>query len=85
MKEVLPKGGKGTSAALVFLNRRTDGTPVRVSAVLRDLGLAVPSGYLIKELFDGQDMGFRRPDDTLTVLINPSGMFDWIYLPAASF
>lgn len=73
MKEVLPKAGKYSSASLVFLNRRTDGTPVRVSVVLRDLGLASPSGYQVQELFDGQDLGFRRPDDVLKVEVNPSG------------
>ena len=73
MKEVLPKTKKGSSAALVFLNRRTDGTPVRVSVVLRDLGLTSMLGYQVKELFDGLDLGFYRPDDAIKVEVNPTG------------
>lgn len=75
MKEVLPKTKKGSSAALVFLNRRTDGTPVRVSVVLRDLGLTSMLGYQVKELFDGLDLGFYRPDDAIKVEVNPTGKF----------
>jgi len=75
MKEVLPKTKKGSSAALVFLNRRTDGTPVRVSVVLRDLGLTSMLGYQVKELFDGLDLGFYRPDDAIKVEVNPTGNY----------
>ena len=66
-------GSEKGSAALVFLNRRTDGTPARVSVLLRDLGLVSPAGYSIAELFDGRDMGLRRPDEPLKLQVNPSG------------
>lgn len=68
-----PSVGPNRSAAIVFLNRRTDGTPSRVSVILRDIGLTAASGYKVQELFDGFHLGIYQPDDKLTVEVNPSG------------
>lgn len=73
MKPVQPSLGDNRSAALAFLNRRTDGTPTRVSIVLRDAGLTSTSGYKVQEMFDGLNLGIFHPDNTLTVVVNPSG------------
>lgn len=73
VKPVQPSLGDHRSAAIAFLNRRTDGTPTRVSIVLRDAGLTSTSGYKVQELFDGLNLGIYRPEDTLTVVVNPSG------------
>jgi len=74
VKHVLPKIGGSHSAAVVIFNRRTDGTPTHVSTTLRHLGLHLSSGYQVVELFDGLDLGVRRPDDLLSFNVNPSGV-----------
>lgn len=76
MRWVLPAVGGKQSAAIAFLNRRTDGTPTKISAVLRDIGLGSTTGYQVQELFDGRTLGFYEPDDRLSVLVNPSGRND---------
>lgn len=73
IKPVLPNIANAQSFAIVFLNRRTDGTPTRVSVILRDIGLESPFGYRVQELFDGFHLGMYQRDDTLTVNVNPSG------------
>ena len=73
IKSVEPSSAPDLSAAIVFLNRRTDGTPTRVSVILRDIGLTSLFGYKVEELFDGLNLGVYRPDDSLTVIVNPSG------------
>ncbi len=73
MKPIRPSIGPNRSAAIVFLNRRTDGTPSRVSVILRDVGLTAASGYKVQELFDGFHLGVYQQDDKLTVEVNPSG------------
>nr|CAH0113308.1 unnamed protein product [Daphnia galeata] len=74
IKSVEPSSAPDRSAAIVFLNRRTDGTPTRVSVILRDIGLTSLFGYKVEELFDGLNLGVYRPDDSLTVIVNPSGV-----------
>lgn len=73
VKHVLPTVKNSHSAAVVVLNRRTDGTPAHVSTTLRDIGLDSSFGYQVKELFDGLNLGVRRPDDLLAFNVNPSG------------
>ncbi len=73
IKGVEPSLGADRSAAVVFLNQRTDGTPTRVSVILRDIGLTSLFGYNVEELFDEKNLGVYRPDDSLTVTVNPSG------------
>lgn len=81
VKSVLPSVGSERSAAVAFLNRRTDGTPTRVSVVLSDIGLSFNDGYEVLELFDGKELGFYKPDDKLTVMVNPSGKLLQIFQP----
>lgn len=38
------------SYAVVFVNRRTDGTPSDVAVTLRELGLQSPTGYRVEVL-----------------------------------
>lgn len=71
--------GPHHSAALAILNRRDDGTPTRVSAVLSDLGLISLSGYQVEELFDGNNLGFHRAEDKLTFNVNPSGIYLYFF------
>ncbi|KAI9553546.1 hypothetical protein GHT06_021464 [Daphnia sinensis] len=74
VKPVQPSLGNNRSAAIAFLNRRTDGTPTRVSIALSDAGLTSTSGYKVQEMFDGLNLGIYHPDNTLTVVVNPSGV-----------
>lgn len=73
VKPIQPSVGSERSAAVAFLNRRTDGTPTRVSVVLSDIGLAYKDGYQVHELFDGKELGFYKPSDKFAVMVNPSG------------
>lgn len=73
---MLPNLGPSNSAAIVFLNQRTDGTPTKISVVLHDIGLTSPFGYKVQELFDGFHLGVYQPNDTFTVTVNPSGNYN---------
>ena len=73
MKPVLPKVGNKLSAAVAFVNRRTDGIARNISAVLKNIGLDLSTGYSVQELFDGKNLGTYRPNDTLQVKVNPTG------------
>ena len=70
-RPVLPEG----SFAFAFLNTGTGGTPQKVSIAVKDLGFTKPSGYNITEVFSGQFLAKRRPNDTFTAEINPTGIF----------
>merc|ERR1719350_737479 len=61
------------SYAIVFLNRRTDGTPSEVSVTLKELGLDNPTGYHIEDLYDEHVYGVVTPDRRFKVDVNPSG------------
>ena len=61
------------SYAIVFLNRRTDGTPSEVSVTLRELGLDHGDGYHITDLYDDYDYGIVTPERRFKVDVNPSG------------
>lgn len=61
------------SYAIVFLNRRTDGTPSEVSVINRELGLTHEAGYIVEDLYTNKDYGILTPDDKITVDVNPSG------------
>jgi len=62
------------SYAIVFLNRRTDGTPSEISVTLKELGLDNPSGYHIEDLYDDHVYGIVTPDRRFKVDVNPSGV-----------
>ena len=61
------------SYAILFLNRRTDGTPSEVSVINRELGLTHSAGYLVEDLYTNKDYGILTADDKITVDVNPSG------------
>ncbi|KAB7507380.1 Alpha-N-acetylgalactosaminidase [Armadillidium nasatum] len=73
-RPISPVEGDFYSYAIVFFNRRTDGTPSEVSVTLEELGLTEPGGYDITDLFDGVNYGVVLPSKRFTVDVNPSGV-----------
>lgn len=61
------------SFAVVCWNRRPDGTPYMFQRRLRHYGLNHTYGYYLRDLYLGVELGRYRPDDWLTLRINPSG------------
>jgi len=72
-RPILPVYRGKYSYAIVFLNRRTDGTPSEVSVTLRELGLDHTDGYHIMDLYDNYDYGIVTPERRFKVDVNPSG------------
>lgn len=72
-RPIMPVYRAKYSYSIVFLNRRTDGTPSEVSVTLKELGLDNPSGYHIQDLFDNHNYGTVTPDRRFKVDVNPSG------------
>jgi len=73
------------SYAIVFLNRRTDGTPSEVSVINRELGLTHAAGYRVEDLYTDKDYGILLPDDKITVDVNPSGCVMLRFTVASAF
>ncbi|KAF0303355.1 Alpha-N-acetylgalactosaminidase [Amphibalanus amphitrite] len=73
-RAITPQVDEQFSYALAFLDRRTDGTPSRLTMTLRELGLDSPTGYRVQEVFDGQSYGTLLPEDSITVHVNPTGV-----------
>jgi len=72
-RPIMPVYRAKYSYAIVFLNRRTDGTPSEVSVTLKELGLDNPTGYHIEDLYDDHIYGVVTPDRRFKVDVNPSG------------
>ena len=72
-RPILPVYRGKYSYGIVFLNRRTDGTPSEVSVTLRELGLDHTEGYHITDLYDNYDYGIVTPERRFKVDVNPSG------------
>lgn len=72
-RPIMPVHRAKYSYAIVFLNRRTDGTPSEVSVTLKELGLDHPQGYHIEDLYDEHVYGVVTPDRRFKVDVNPSG------------
>lgn len=72
-RPILPVYRSKYSYGIVFLNRRTDGTPSEVSVTLKELGLDNPAGYHIEDLYDEHVYGVVTPDRRFKVDVNPSG------------
>ena len=69
-KPIEPEG----SWAFVIFN--TEGAMPSVVAVkLSDLGMKNPAGYSVMEVFDGVDVGKKKPSDVLRVSVNPTDVF----------
>lgn len=62
------------SYAILFLNRRTDGTPSDVAVTLSEMGLTSTSGYRIEDLYEDVDYGVLTPQTKIKVKVNPSGV-----------
>ncbi|XP_076328415.1 alpha-N-acetylgalactosaminidase-like isoform X2 [Tachypleus tridentatus] len=73
-KPITPVIGEYFSFALLFLNRRTDGTPTPIKTEANELGLLNPSGYYVVDLFNGKDYGIVTLADYLSVIVNPTGV-----------
>ena len=73
-RPVMPMFKEKTSVAVAFLNRWTEGTPLRVRMTLSDLGLDHEAGYRAADLMTGADLGPYKPGDTFTSLVNPTGI-----------
>lgn len=69
-KPIRPTG----SYAFAFLNSGT-AVPTRFSVRLSDLGLTSANGYNVTEVFDNGQLGTMKPSSTLTVSVNPTGVF----------
>ena len=72
-RPIMPVSKGRYSYAIVFLNRRTDGTPSEVSVTLKELGLDHREGYHITDLYDDYDYGIVTPERRFKVDVNPSG------------
>eukprot|EP00096_Caligus_rogercresseyi_P001710 TRINITY_DN1285_c0_g1_i1.p1 TRINITY_DN1285_c0_g1~~TRINITY_DN1285_c0_g1_i1.p1 ORF type:complete len:498 (-),score=95.81 TRINITY_DN1285_c0_g1_i1:201-1694(-) len=72
-RPILPVFKGRYSYGIVFLNRRTDGTPSEVSVTLKELGLDSEEGYHITDLYDNYDYGIVTPERRFKVDVNPSG------------
>ncbi|XP_014678061.1 PREDICTED: alpha-N-acetylgalactosaminidase-like [Priapulus caudatus] len=70
LRPIIPRG----SSAVVFLNMRVDGTPVKFTTSLRDIGLTKRQGYHVREIFHEHDYGFMHPGDVFECRINPTGV-----------
>jgi alpha-N-acetylgalactosaminidase len=72
-RPIMPVQKGKYSYGIVFLNRRTDGTPSEVSVTLKELGLDHVTGYHITDLYDDYDYGIVTPERRFKVDVNPSG------------
>jgi len=72
-RPITPVVGSDFSYAMVFLNRRTDGTPVKITASLSALGLDQQLGYLVEDLYSNKDYGILLPESKIKVNVNPTG------------
>ncbi|XP_037069521.1 alpha-N-acetylgalactosaminidase-like, partial [Pollicipes pollicipes] len=73
-RPITPVVGDFYSYAIVFFNRRVDGTPSQVSVTIQELGMLNPAGYKTEDLFAAQTYGVLYPADRLKVDVNPSGV-----------
>ncbi|XP_064606127.1 LOW QUALITY PROTEIN: alpha-N-acetylgalactosaminidase-like [Liolophura sinensis] len=70
-RPILPHG----SVAFAVLSKSTGGTPTTMGLTLKSLGLSHKQGYNVTEAFDGFAVGMFRPKDTITIQVDPTGVF----------
>lgn len=70
-RPILPNG----SVAFAVLSKSTAGTPTTVGLTLQSLGLTNAQGYNVTEAFEGVAVGMFRPKDTITLQVDPTGVF----------
>jgi len=73
-RPVMPVYTDKTSVAVAFLNKWTDGTPLKVSFKMTELGMDHPGGYRASEVFTGKDLGSFKPGDVFNGSVNPTGI-----------
>jgi Alpha galactosidase C-terminal beta sandwich domain len=61
------------SHAVVFFNRNLE-QKASVTVALGKLELTNEKGYLVQDLFTGQEYGTLLPSDTFSCTINPTGV-----------
>ncbi|XP_060556601.1 alpha-N-acetylgalactosaminidase-like isoform X2 [Ruditapes philippinarum] len=71
-KQISPKG---KSFAFTFLNTDEGGSPTKISYPLKKLGAIAPAGYNVTEVFSGAFVGMFKPQDSLNVSVDPTGVF----------
>jgi len=49
--------------------------PSVVAVKLSDLGMNSTAGYNVTEVFDGVQIGVKKPADVFKVSVNPTGVF----------
>jgi hypothetical protein len=73
VKNVMPIYHGNKSAAVSILYRGNDGTPVKVSFKPKDYGLNHEGGYMVSDVFTGQNLGSVLPDYQVQYMVNPNG------------
>lgn len=71
-KAINPTENGDTSYALVFFNRRDLGGPINATVLLSSIGLNHKDGYECYDVFEHKFLGIYKPEDSLTVQVNPS-------------
>ncbi len=65
-----------TSEAVAIVYRGTFGTPVKVTFTPKNLGLDFDGDsyeYQVVEVFDNKILGTFKPDEPISVMVNPTG------------
>merc|ERR1711981_1027026 len=68
VRPIMPTFGTEMSAAIAIMSRG-ESTPTKVTFTPSDLGLNHAGGYLVKEVFEGTNMGSVLPDGQIEVMV----------------
>jgi len=63
------------SYAVAAVYSQQKGHPIHVSLPLSAINLKSPQGYNITEVFDDIAVGYLKPTQNLTYIVNPSGIY----------
>lgn len=74
-KPILPTSNGAASQAVAIVYRGTYGTPTKVSFSPNSIGAASngATSFEVVDVFDNSSLGTYSPDQTITVLVNPTG------------
>jgi len=86
-RPVMPQYKEKTSVAVAFLNRWTEGTPLKVNFTLTSLGLDHPAGYQAVNIVTGENFGSFKPGDSFSSNVDPVGilLIKFYIIPADKF
>lgn len=62
------------SYAIAATYSKQQGYPIHVTLPLSAINLTAPQGYNITEVFDNTAVGYLKPNQNLTYVVNPSGI-----------